>query len=136
MLGKKKKQKLSAHPDFLQKVDEEFEKVGTFRAVPVKSKGVVGEGAVDFTEIEEALVFVKQQKQNPDFLQKVDEEFEKGRNIRAVQVKSIGVLGEGAINFKEIEEALVLVKQKKQKLSAHPDFLQKVDEEFEKGRII
>ena len=44
MLGKKKKQKLSAHRDFLQKVDEEFEKVGTFRAVPVKSKGVVGEG--------------------------------------------------------------------------------------------
>ena len=81
-------------------------------------------------------MFVKQQKQNPDFLQKVDEEFEKGRNIRAVQVKSIGVLGEGAVNFKEIEEALVLVKQKKQKLSAHPDFLQKVDEEFEKGRII
>ena len=39
-------------------------------------------------------------------------------------------------DFMEIEEALVLVKQKKRKLSAHPDFLQKVDEEFEKSRII
>ena len=38
------KQKLSAHPDFLQKVDEELKKVGTFRAVSVKSIGVVGEG--------------------------------------------------------------------------------------------
>ena len=31
-------------------------KVGTFRAVLVKSIGVVGVGAVDFTEIKEALV--------------------------------------------------------------------------------
>ena len=37
--------------------------------------------AVDFTEIEEALVLGKHKKQNPDFLQKVDEEFEKGRII-------------------------------------------------------
>ena len=29
----------------------------------------------------------------------------------------------------------MLVKQKKQKLQAHPDFLQKVDEEFEKGKV-
>lgn len=39
---------------------------------------------------------------------------------------------ESAVDFTEIEEALVLVKQKKQKLQAHPDFLQKVDEELEK----
>ena len=57
-------------------------------------------------------------------------------SFRAVPVKSIGVVGEGAVDFTEIEEALVLVKQKKQKLSAHPDFLQKVDEEFEKGKNI
>ena len=42
---------------------------------------------------------------------------------------------ESAVDFTEIEEALVLVKQKKQKLQAHPDFLQKVDEEFEKGKV-
>ena len=53
--------------------------------------------------------------------------------FKAIPVKSIGVVGEGALDFTEIEEALVLVKQK---LSAHPDFLQKVDEEFEKGTII
>ena len=56
--------------------------------------------------------------------------------FRAVPVKSIGVGGEGAVDFTEIEEALVLVKQMKQKVSAHPDFLQKVDEEFEKGSIM
>lgn len=39
---------------------------------------------------------------------------------------------ESAVDFTEIEEALVLVKQKKQKLAAHPDFLQQVDEELEK----
>ena len=42
-------------------------------------------------------------------------------------------MGEGAVDFMEIEEALVFVKQK---LSAHPDFLQNVDEEFKKGRNI
>ena len=137
-------------------------KVGSFRAVPVKSIGVVGEGAVDFTEMEEALVLGKQKlSAHPDLLQKVDEEFEKGRIIwgcsskiyrgcggrgsrlygdrgspgisekeknrnyqltqtscrrwmknlkkvrtfRAVPVKSIGVVGEGAVDFMEIEEA-------------------------------
>ena len=112
--------------------------VGTFRAVQVKSIGVVGRGAVDFTEIEEALVLVKQKLSvHPDFLQKVDEELKKVGTFRAVPVKSIGVGGgEGAVDFTEIEEALVLGKQTKQKLSVHPDFLQKVDEEFEKGRII
>ena len=30
----------------------------------------------------------------------------------------------------------MLVKQKKQKLQAQPDFLQKVDEEFEKGIVV
>ena len=55
-----------------------LKRVGTFKAVSVKSLGVVGEGAVDFT----ALVLVKQKlSAHPDFLQKVEEEFEKGRNI-------------------------------------------------------
>ena len=74
-------------------------KVGSFRAVPVKSIGGGGEegggggrlGAVDFTEIEESLVLVKQKLSAlPDFLQKVDEEFEKVGTFRAVPVKSIG----------------------------------------------
>ena len=39
-----------------------LKKVRTFRAVPVKSIGVVGEGAVDFTEIEEALVLVTEHR--------------------------------------------------------------------------
>ncbi|XP_052231915.1 protein fantom-like isoform X2 [Dreissena polymorpha] len=39
---------------------------------------------------------------------------------------------ESAVDFTEIEEALVLVKQKKQKLAAHPEFLQRVDEELDK----
>ena len=46
------------------------------------------------------------------------------------------VLQESAVDFTEIEEALVLVKQKKQKLAAHPDFLQQVDEELEKGSMV
>ncbi|KAJ8302489.1 LOW QUALITY PROTEIN: hypothetical protein KUTeg_018885 [Tegillarca granosa] len=39
---------------------------------------------------------------------------------------------ESAVDFTEIEEALVLVKQKKQKSIPKPDFLQKVDEELSK----
>ncbi|XP_041375657.1 protein fantom-like [Gigantopelta aegis] len=39
---------------------------------------------------------------------------------------------ESAIDFTEIEEALVLVKQKKQHEQKHPEFLQRVDEEMEK----
>ncbi|KAL4234620.1 Protein fantom [Mactra antiquata] len=39
---------------------------------------------------------------------------------------------ESAVDFTEIEEALVLVKQKKQKLKAHPEFLERVDEELDK----
>ncbi|CAC5421683.1 RPGRIP1L [Mytilus coruscus] len=39
---------------------------------------------------------------------------------------------ESAIDFSEIEEALVLVKQKKQKAIPDPDFLQKVDVEISK----
>ncbi|CAG2189302.1 RPGRIP1L [Mytilus edulis] len=39
---------------------------------------------------------------------------------------------ESAIDFSEIEEALVLVKQKKQKAIPDPDFLQKVDVEVSK----
>ncbi|XP_052817311.1 protein fantom-like isoform X2 [Mya arenaria] len=39
---------------------------------------------------------------------------------------------ESAVDFTEIEEALVLVKQKKQKLTAHPEFLHRVDEELDK----
>ncbi|XP_053402324.1 protein fantom-like isoform X7 [Mercenaria mercenaria] len=39
---------------------------------------------------------------------------------------------ESAVDFTEIEEALVLVKQKKQQLKAHPEFLQRVDDELEK----
>jgi len=42
-------------------------------------------------------------------------------------------LQESAVDFTEIEEALVLVKQKKQKLAAHPEFLHRVDEELDKG---
>lgn len=40
---------------------------------------------------------------------------------------------ESAIDFSEIEEALVLVKQKKQKSIPDPDFLQKVDVEMSKN---
>ncbi|XP_060591570.1 protein fantom-like isoform X2 [Ruditapes philippinarum] len=39
---------------------------------------------------------------------------------------------ESAVDFTEIEEALVLVKQKKQQLQAHPEFLQRVDDELDK----
>ena len=46
------------------------------------------------------------------------------------------IFQESAVDFTEIEEALVLVKQRKQNLQAQPEFLQKVDEEFEKGMII
>jgi hypothetical protein len=44
------------------------------------------------------------------------------------------LLQESAIDFTEIEEALVLVKQKKQKSIPDPDFLQKVDVEMSKGK--
>lgn len=37
------------------------------------------------------------------------------------------------MDFTELEEALVLVKQKKQKEIKQPEFLQKVDEEMDKG---
>lgn len=42
---------------------------------------------------------------------------------------------ESAIDFSEIEEALVLVKQKKQQSVPDPDFLQRVDREMSKGEI-
>lgn len=43
------------------------------------------------------------------------------------------MLQESAIDFSEIEEALVLVKQKKQQSVPDPDFLQRVDREMSKG---
>ena len=40
---------------------------------------------------------------------------------------------ESALDLTELEDALVLVKQKKQKTQAPPDFLQQVDSELDKG---
>ena len=44
------------------------------------------------------------------------------------------VFQESEVDFTEIEEALVLIKQKKQREQAPPDFLQKVDDELNKGK--
>ena len=88
-----------------------LKKVGSFRAVPVKSIGVVGEGAVDFTEIEEALVLVKQKNRNYQLTQTSYRRWMKNSkragSFGAVPVKSIEVVGEGAVDFTEMEEALV-----------------------------
>ena len=42
---------------------------------------------------------------------------------------------DSAVNFQEIEEALVIVKQRREKTNPELDFLQKVDEEHGKGRM-
>lgn len=46
------------------------------------------------------------------------------------------VLQESALDLTELEDALVLVKQKKQRAAPDPDFLQKVDMEITKGQNI
>lgn len=46
------------------------------------------------------------------------------------------VLQESALDLTELEDALVLVKQKKQRAAPDPDFLQKVDMEINKGQNI
>ena len=40
---------------------------------------------------------------------------------------------ESALDLTELEDALVLVKQKKMKMQSPPDFLQQVDDELDKG---
>lgn len=45
-------------------------------------------------------------------------------------------LKDSAINMQEIEEALVIVKQRQQSRTPELEFLQKVDEEHHKGKTI
>ena len=52
-----------------------------------------------------------------------------------MKVRVIEFFKESAIDFQEIEEALTIVKQRKEKESHQLDFLHKVDDERSKGNL-
>ena len=52
-----------------------------------------------------------------------------------MKVHLIGSFQESAIDFQEIEEALTIVKQRKEKESHQLDFLHKVDDERGRGTL-
>ena len=50
-----------------------------------------------------------------------------------ISLKYLSLLQESAVDFQEIEEALMIVKQKREKENQELDFLHKVEEEQVKG---